>query len=321
MGDNGEDLVFDVYVRDTEYHAQRIWKVQNTKDVGNVQVALPEDAILDVKKLLVSDNDTDFSEATEYELEVSEINGISYFVANDVPLENGQYFTFSVFAPELTDASVEEVTVGEQEIVLTFDKPITLTDLDGLTVTIGDEELGIDSYKIDPDDDKILKLNPGTEIKPNDTVLVSYKKDTGNIKGLNGAPVRDFEMEAVNSIEATPLETPEVMLDENGVLKWEEITNADKYEVTIEVEDGEPIVVEVTEGTELDLTELELEPGTYTVSVVAKSDDSAYTDSEPSDSVTYTEPATALPAPVVELEDGVLTWEEIDNADKYEVTI
>ncbi|MCM3759949.1 S-layer homology domain-containing protein [Alkalihalobacillus oceani] len=285
--DNGEDLVFDVHVKDTEYHPQRIWKVQNSKDVGTVQVAIPADALLDGKKLLVSDNDTDFSNATEYALAVNEINGISYYVAEDVTLEDGQYFTFSVVAPELATASVEDVNVNEQEIILTFDKPITLTDLSGLTVTIGDETLTIDSYEIDPDDNKTLRLKPEKEIKVSDTVLVSYTKENGNLKGLNGASIDDFEMEAVNKIGATPLPAPTVTLTDD-VLTWGPINDAEKYEATIELEDGTTRTVEVTDPT-LDLSSLEppLAPGTYKVNVVAKSNNPNYTTSAPSNEVSY----------------------------------
>ncbi|WP_211222580.1 S-layer homology domain-containing protein [Paenibacillus daejeonensis] len=121
----------------------------------------------------------------------------------------------------------------------------------------------------------------------------------------------------------TVLPTPVAQLSEEGVLSWEEITHADTYEVTIEIEGQEPLVVVVNEGTELDLSGLEppLTPGTYSVNVVAKSSNPAYTDSEPSEEVTYVV-SVALPAPVAQLgENGALTWEEVTHADTYEVTI
>ncbi|MBN2981016.1 S-layer homology domain-containing protein [Cohnella algarum] len=122
---------------------------------------------------------------------------------------------------------------------------------------------------------------------------------------------------------ATPLAKPVVDLTGDD-LTWEAVTNADKYEVAIELEDGTSRTVEVT-GTSVDLSTLDpaLQPGTYTVTVTAKSDNPAYTDSEASEPETYTvpEPATPLAKPVVDLTGDDLTWEAVANADKYEVTI
>ncbi|WP_185602404.1 hypothetical protein, partial [Paenibacillus sp. 598K] len=94
------------------------------------------------------------------------------------------------------------------------------------------------------------------------------------------------------------LATPEAQLVENDVLTWEEVPHADTYEVTIEIEGQEPRVIVVEEGTELDLSSLQpaLTPGTYSVTVVAKSNSPLYTDSDPSEEVTY-----EVPVPVVAL--------------------
>ncbi|QOS81866.1 S-layer homology domain-containing protein [Paenibacillus sp. JNUCC31] len=86
---------------------------------------------------------------------------------------------------------------------------------------------------------------------------------------------------------ATPLTAPEVKLigDE---LKWEAVEHADKYEVTIQLEDGTTRKVEVP-GTALNLSQLEpsLESGTYTVTVTAKTNNPAYSDSEESNQEQY----------------------------------
>ncbi|GBF78378.1 hypothetical protein PA598K_07017, partial [Paenibacillus sp. 598K] len=107
---------------------------------------------------------------------------------------------------------------------------------------------------------------------------------------------------------------------------WDEVNHADTYEVTIEIEGAEPLVIVVEEGTELDLSALEpaLKPGTYSVTVVAKSSNAAYSDSDPSEEVTYEVPVpvVALATPEAQLvENDVLTWEEVPHADTYEVTI
>ncbi|PJN57710.1 hypothetical protein PAEAM_39230 [Paenibacillus sp. GM1FR] len=86
---------------------------------------------------------------------------------------------------------------------------------------------------------------------------------------------------------ATPLTVPDVTLTDDE-LTWEAVAHADKYEVTIELEDGTKRTVEVT-GTALNLSQLvpSLEVGTYKVTVTAKTDSPAYADSEASNTKSY----------------------------------
>ncbi|WP_340028020.1 S-layer homology domain-containing protein [Paenibacillus sp. FSL H7-0940] len=86
---------------------------------------------------------------------------------------------------------------------------------------------------------------------------------------------------------ATPLTVPDVTLTDDE-LTWEAVAHADKYEVTIELEDGRKRTVEVT-GMALNLSQLvpSLEVGTYKVTVTAKTNNPAYSDSEESNSKSY----------------------------------
>ncbi|MDQ0723553.1 hypothetical protein QF049_004814 [Paenibacillus sp. W4I10] len=86
---------------------------------------------------------------------------------------------------------------------------------------------------------------------------------------------------------ATPLTVPDVTLTDDE-LTWEAVAHADKYEVTIELENGTKRTVEVT-GTALNLSQLvpSLEVGTYKVTVTAKTNNPAYSDSEESNSKSY----------------------------------
>ncbi|XOI99088.1 S-layer homology domain-containing protein [Paenibacillus polymyxa] len=86
---------------------------------------------------------------------------------------------------------------------------------------------------------------------------------------------------------AAPLTAPDITLIDDE-LKWEAVEHADKYEVTIELEDGTKRTEEVT-GTALNLSQLvpSLEVGTYTVTVTAKTNNPAYSDSEASNSKSY----------------------------------
>ncbi|WFR63792.1 S-layer homology domain-containing protein [Paenibacillus amylolyticus] len=80
---------------------------------------------------------------------------------------------------------------------------------------------------------------------------------------------------------------PDVTLTDDE-LQWETVEHADKYEVTIEMENGTKRTVEVP-GTVLNLSQLEppLKAGAYTVTVTAKTNNPAYADSEASDGKSY----------------------------------
>ncbi|OMF02805.1 S-layer homology domain-containing protein [Paenibacillus sp. FSL H7-0942] len=109
---------------------------------------------------------------------------------------------------------------------------------------------------------------------------------------------------------ASPLAVPDVTLTDDE-LKWEAVAHADKYEVTIELEDGTKRTVEVT-GTALNLSQLEppLEAGTYMVTVTAKTNNPAYSDSEASNTKSYVVIDKAkLKAKIDEIKDKIETGE------------
>lgn len=126
---------------------------------------------------------------------------------------------------------------------------------------------------------------------------------------------------------ATPLTVPDVTLTDDE-LTWEAVAHADKYEVTIELEDGTKRTVEVTEKA-LNLSQLvpSLEVGTYKVTVTAKTDSPAYADSEASNTKSYVVIDKAkLKAKADEIKDKIETgeldeeeytpasWTALDNA-------
>ncbi|WP_077568808.1 S-layer homology domain-containing protein [Paenibacillus ihbetae] len=135
------------------------------------------------------------------------------------------------------------------------------------------------------------------------------------------------ESEVSNEVDykAVPkLERPDNVTVNGDQLTWDAVTDADGYEVTIKHSDGTISKVPVPNGTELDLSKIEpaLVPGTYSVTVTAKSDNPAeYTDSEASDAVEYTVDQMQLKKPTAQLQDNKLTWEAVNYADKYEVTV
>src|SRR5699024_2493706 len=74
-GDNGEELTFTQSIENStdKYHAERVWKAQNTGEVGEVQLAIPADAVGENATLLVSDSET-FDIGAEQALEEISLN-------------------------------------------------------------------------------------------------------------------------------------------------------------------------------------------------------------------------------------------------------
>ncbi|WP_458124717.1 S-layer homology domain-containing protein [Paenibacillus sp. Z3-2] len=125
---------------------------------------------------------------------------------------------------------------------------------------------------------------------------------------------------------ATSLAAPSNVKVTEDQLTWDAVENAESYEVSITDSEGNIRPVSVPSGTELDLSTLEpsLAPGEYTITVMAKSNDPAYADSQASAPVTYTvpTPATSLAAPSnVKVTEDQLTWDAVENAESYEVSI
>lgn len=123
---------------------------------------------------------------------------------------------------------------------------------------------------------------------------------------------------AACSAKSTQLAAPVISLSGNKVT-WQAVEHADSYDVTV----GTKAAVNVT-TTEYTVTETA--PGDYNVTVVAKSSNSNYTDSNPSNKVIYrvseTPPApTQLAAPVISLSENKVTWQAVAHADSYDVTV
>lgn len=113
--------------------------------------------------------------------------------------------------------------------------------------------------------------------------------------------------------EATPLAAPVIELDGN-VVSWSAVSGATSYTVYVN-EDGESVT-----GTSYTLTVTEA--GSYTIYVIANSTNAAYTDSARSNTVTYTvEQTYPLAAPVIKIDGNVVSWDAVDHAVSYTVTV
>ena len=109
------------------------------------------------------------------------------------------------------------------------------------------------------------------------------------------------------------LDTPLVVLNGN-VASWEAIDNASEYEVFV---DG----ISIGKQTGLSYTIAETKVGTYKLKVVAIAAGKPYSDSIESNEVTYTIFPTQLSAPVITIDENVVSWQQVDNAKEYEVYV
>lgn len=155
---NGTVKPFTTQVDKTNIlRSERIWKVQNTGNVGTVTIGIPTSEVVEGTKLLVGNSETDFTNATPYAMEVKEFEGIDYYVTR-AQLVDGQYFTFATFAPIVESVSIEEITTNQNQITVIFDKEIQLTEPkgSGFTIIIDNQPIPLTNadFKVDPTDAK-----------------------------------------------------------------------------------------------------------------------------------------------------------------------
>ncbi|QPR68367.1 S-layer homology domain-containing protein [Lysinibacillus macroides] len=210
--DNGEDLTFTQAISNTtaKYHAERVWKVQNTGYVGQVQIAIPADAVEEDITLLVSGSEN-FDISQERSLNKITLNGVDYYAAKET-LTDGQYFTFAAPAPKPTGATIKETVVNNNQITLIFDKEIEPTNSAGFTVEVDGFAIDLtgSTFTVDPNDktNLVITLPNGTNVM-NKEVKVSYDASQGSLIGVNGAPVDAFTMEVEDAFNsALQIKTP-----------------------------------------------------------------------------------------------------------------
>ena len=195
-GDNGAALKFTKPVGTTDKnHAERIWKVQNTGGVGEVNIAIPKASVPTGTTLLVGASETDFTTVTPHPMTEVTVAGTDYYVTK-ATLANGQYFTFAADVPVPQSVKVEEITANQNQIAVTFDKDIKLTapEATGFTVTVGTETITLTNadLKVDPANPKrlLITLPTGTDATGK-SVKVAYDGQ-GHLTGTNDVPVNEF---------------------------------------------------------------------------------------------------------------------------------
>lgn len=113
-GDNGSASPSTSYGQGFKKLA-RTWKVQNTGNVGQVQIAIPK-SVIPLGGVLLKSDSSGFANTTPIPMSLAQVGGVDYYVA-EANLSNGTYFTFAEKLPEIQLSSLE-LWVGTQQITM-----------------------------------------------------------------------------------------------------------------------------------------------------------------------------------------------------------
>lgn len=179
-----------------------------------------------------------------------------------------------------------------------------------------------DSYSVKVGSDAAVSVTT-TSYTINKTAVGSYKvtvtAKSSDDKYTDSDPSNEvtYTVTQQQPIDKTPLAKPVLSLSGN-VVSWQAVPYAASYAVTV----GGKAAVTVTATT---YTVTETAIGSYDITVVAKANDDAHSDSDPSEKVTYvvSQPTekTALAAPVITLNGNKVAWAAVENAASYAVTV
>lgn len=126
------------------------------------------------------------------------------------------------------------------------------------------------------------------------------------------------ERQKIVSIVAVDLDAPDVYLNNDTLITWDAVANADGYYV---FKNNVRVTVVMITDCQYAI-EREEKAGEYVYTVQAVSADTLrYNPSAKSQPITIT--VEQLPAPVIQLdeENAIITWDEVENADGYDVYV
>lgn len=109
----------------------------------------------------------------------------------------------------------------------------------------------------------------------------------------------------------TKLVAPQISLREN-VIKWNPIEHATSYEIYVNDE-----MIGETTIREIDLSTLDY--GTNLIYIIATSTDPLYTNSLKSNIISYVKEQMPLDAPIISINDRVISWDKVANASSYHI--
>ena len=147
----------------------RTWKVQNTGQVGTVQVAVPA-SLIPLGGVLLTSNNSNFEQASAIPMVEAALHGDSYYIA-DASLSNGSYFTFAEKLPEIPLTNLE-IWSGASNVLTGF--------LPGQTGYEAVVPQSTDKLKI------VAQASSGTNVS---VTLTNYLETDLPITNLNEVPI------------------------------------------------------------------------------------------------------------------------------------
>lgn len=103
---------------------------------------------------------------------------------------NGKKKIVLIPVPRLESAWMDKTVVDGKDITFIFSDPIVLDNLDGFDIKVGGQVAIPESFEVDANDNRKLKVTLSDT--PTANIVVVYTKDNGNLRGSNGVPVEDF---------------------------------------------------------------------------------------------------------------------------------
>ncbi|KYG90419.1 hypothetical protein A0U40_05445 [[Bacillus] sp. KCTC 13219] len=276
FSDNGAEANFVTSLKKDEEklkHIARIYKVQKT-NWHDTTITLAVDKVQDATKYplyLVVSSDNQFD---ENDLFYPLIDG--EITLNSSLLTDGTFFTIAAPVPEVESAHLEQVIAEGNQIILTFDQEVQLTDgEEGFTVEIDGQQITLDAnaIEVDPDDATkvIITLPNGTDVTDKE-IIVDYDDSQGNIQGTNGVAVENFKKTIDNKQLALNVEKPAGNTVTTARPEFSG-TATPGAKVTVKISDE--ITLEVTAGSDGKWSvtpDTDLPDGDYNVEIIAEKD-------------------------------------------------
>lgn len=240
FGDNGADATYasgKKLTKDGSTAIQtlaRVYKIQKTNwaDAGITLKADKVDEQTGYPQHLIISSSAALDTDVKY-FDVNQTDGTVTINSSEL---NG-FFTFGSAYPVPNSAQLElgAVDVDDDSLRLTFDRNITLEDLDGFTITVGGETVDLNagsvSFEIDGSNPKTLIIKiPEADLSKEGSIEVSYD-GSGTLKDAESKlPVKPFDeaFEVVNKVplQAKITEAEGITNDEYTPESWQALQDA-----------------------------------------------------------------------------------------------
>lgn len=202
--------------------------------------------------------------------------------------ENVDYNKYYVF---------EEITHSQFTLSIGTQKEGVVNELMG--------EIRLDENPLEVQFTQPIRWNENDKVEKNGNYLKLSEKHTHIYSVINGLGL-------ITSFENPTLDTPTLTLTDS-TLSWTAVEHAESYDVF-----ANDILLVNTTKTSVDLSAYLTDPAIYTIKIVAKSN--SYTDSNATTTFTISV-QLATPTNLVLSDTNQLSWDSVENASSYIVTL